>query len=437
MLEAGTYEIKLMANAHHVIDSREYVVDQTVTYGEGNPRSGDLTAAVNRFEDVSTGQITQYVSRADWEGTTPKAREDGKTASDSTVSALTAGAVYDSDPNAPAITFASNGLTLEDMAGLDYDDPKWEKLLEQLSVEDMTKMISNGGWSTPEVASVGKPATNDLDGPAGINSLVSDLKGVAYPSEALIGASWNQELLESFGHTFGAEAAANHVVGLYAPAVNIHRTPYSGRNFEYYSEDALLSGKLGAAMVRGYASQGVYAYVKHFALNDQESNRLSISVWSNEQAMRELYLKAFEVVQNHRHDEQLQLPGRNLGGSQPGPAHRGSAGRVGLPGHRGHRLRHGQYQLDGHQPGPAGRGRHDAVPHGCEPGQQHRHRPAGDASGLPQHPLHPGQQRRRSRRGHLSLLAGTAGGAGYCRDRRRPVRVPGADHAQGKAEYWR
>jgi beta-glucosidase len=296
VLEAGTYQIKLMANAHEVIDSREYVVDQTVTYGEGNPRSGDLIAAVNRFEDVSTGQITQYVSRADWEGTTPKAREDGKAASDSTVSALTASPVYDSDPNAPAITFASSGLTLEDMAGLDYDDPKWEKLLEQLSVEDMTNMISNGGWSTPEVASVGKPATNDLDGPAGINSLVSDLKGVAYPSEALIGASWNQELLESFGHTFGAEAAANHVVGLYAPAVNIHRTPYSGRNFEYYSEDALLSGKLGAAMVRGYASQGVYAYVKHFALNDQESNRLSISVWSNEQAMRELYLKAFEVV---------------------------------------------------------------------------------------------------------------------------------------------
>ena len=296
VLEAGTYQIKLMANAHEVIDSREYVVDQTVTYGEGSPRSGDLTAAVNRFEDVSNGQITQYVSRTDWEGTTPRAREDGKAASDATVSALTASPVYDSDPNAPAITFASNGLTLEDMAGLDYDDPKWEKLLEQLSVEDMTNMISNGGWSTPEAASVGKPATNDLDGPAGINSLVSDLKGVAYPSEALIGASWNQELLENFGHAFGAEATANHVVGLYAPAVNIHRTPYSGRNFEYYSEDALLSGKLGAAMVRGYASQGVYAYVKHFALNDQESNRLSISVWSNEQAMRELYLKAFEVV---------------------------------------------------------------------------------------------------------------------------------------------
>lgn len=296
VLEAGTYQIKLMANAHEVIDSREYTVDQTVTYGEGNARGTDLTAAVNRFEDVSNGQITQYVSRADWEGTTPKAREDGKAASAETVSALTSAPVYENDPNAQPISFANNGLTLEDMTGLDYDDPKWDRLLEQLSVEDMTNMISNGGWSTPEVASVGKPATNDLDGPAGINSLVSSLQGVAYPSEALIGASWNQQLLEDFGHTFGAEATANHVVGLYAPAVNIHRTPYSGRNFEYYSEDALLSGKLGAAMVRGYASQGVYAYVKHFALNDQESNRLSISVWSNEQAMRELYLKAFEVV---------------------------------------------------------------------------------------------------------------------------------------------
>lgn len=296
VLEAGTYQIKLMANAHQVIDSREYTVGQTVTYGEGNPRSTDLTAAVNRFEDVSTGQITRYVSRADWEGTTPKTREDGKAASAETVSALTSAPVYENDANAQPISFASNGLTLEDMAGLDYDDPKWDRLLEQLSVEDMTNMISNGGWSTPEVASVGKPATNDLDGPAGINSLVSSLQGVAYPSEALIGASWNQQLLEDFGHTFGAEATANHVVGLYAPGVNIHRTPYSGRNFEYYSEDALLSGKLGAAMVRGYASQGVYAYVKHFALNDQESNRLSISVWSNEQAMRELYLKAFELV---------------------------------------------------------------------------------------------------------------------------------------------
>ena len=296
VLEAGTYQIKLMTNAHEIIDSREYTVDQTVTYGEGNARGTDLIAAVNRFEDVANGQITKYVSRADWEGTTPATRVESKDASAETVASFTNPAVYADDPNAQSISFANNGLTLEDMAGLPYDDPKWVQLLEQLSIDDMTNMISNGGWSTPEVPSVGKPATNDLDGPAGINSLVSSLQGVSYPSGALIGATWNQALVEAFGETFGAEAVANHVVGLYAPAVNIHRTPYSGRNFEYYSEDALLSGKLGASMVQGYATQGVYGYVKHFALNDQESNRLSLSVWSNEQAMRELYLKAFEIV---------------------------------------------------------------------------------------------------------------------------------------------
>ena len=159
----------------------------------------------------------------------------------------------------------------------------------------MTNMIANGGWSTPEITSVGKPATNDLDGPAGINSLVSSLKGVSFPSEVIVGSSWNTDLAQRFGTAFGAEAAANHVVGLYAPGMNIHRTPFSGRNFEYYSEDGLLSGKMGAAMVQGVDSQGVYTYIKHFALNDQESNRLSISVWANEQSIREIYLKPFEL----------------------------------------------------------------------------------------------------------------------------------------------
>ena len=162
-------------------------------------------------------------------------------------------------------------------------------------MDDMTNMIANGGWSTPEITSVGKPATNDLDGPAGINSLVSSLKGVSFPSEVIVGSSWNTDLAQRFGTAFGAEAAANHVVGLYAPGMNIHRTPFSGRNFEYYSEDGLLSGKMGAAMVQGVDSQGVYTYIKHFALNDQESNRLSISVWANEQSIREIYLKPFEL----------------------------------------------------------------------------------------------------------------------------------------------
>ena len=295
VLEAGTYQIKLMNNAHEVIDHREYEVPATITYSGENARSTDLVAATNEFEDVAQGQIKQYVSRADWEGTLPTTRTDGKTASAETVAAKENTPVYENNDSDQPITIADHGLTLEDMTGLDYDDPKWNDLLEQLSVDDMTNMISNGGWSTPEVASVGKPATNDLDGPAGINSLVSNLKGVSFPSEVIVGSSWNTDLAQRFGTAFGAEAAANHVVGLYAPGMNIHRTPFSGRNFEYYSEDGLLSGKMGAAMVQGVGSQGVYTYIKHFALNDQESNRLSISVWANEQSIREIYLKPFEL----------------------------------------------------------------------------------------------------------------------------------------------
>ena len=295
VLEAGTYQIKLMNNAHDVIDQREYEVPATITYSGDNARSTDLVAATNEFEDVAQGQIKQYVSRADWEGTLPTTRTDGKTASAETVAAKENTPVYENNDSDQPITIADHGLTLEDMTGLDYDDPKWNDLLEQLSVDDMTNMISNGGWSTPEVASVGKPATNDLDGPAGINSLVSNLKGVSFPSEVIVGSSWNTDLAQRFGTAFGAEAAANHVVGLYAPGMNIHRTPFSGRNFEYYSEDGLLSGKMGAAMVQGVDSQGVYTYIKHFALNDQESNRLSISVWANEQSIREIYLKPFEL----------------------------------------------------------------------------------------------------------------------------------------------
>ena len=295
VLEAGTYQIKLMNNAHEVIDQREYEVPATITYSGDNARSTDLVAATNEFEDVAQGQIQKYVSRADWEGTLPTTRTDGKTASAETIAAKENTPVYENNDSDQPITIADHGLTLEDMTGLDYDDPKWDDLLEQLSVDDMTNMISNGGWSTPEVASVGKPATNDLDGPAGINSLVSSLKGVSFPSEVIVGSSWNTDLAQRFGTAFGAEAAANHVVGLYAPGMNIHRTPFSGRNFEYYSEDGLLSGKMGAAMVQGVGSQGVYTYIKHFALNDQESNRLSISVWANEQSIREIYLKPFEL----------------------------------------------------------------------------------------------------------------------------------------------
>lgn len=299
VLEKGTYEIKLMNNAHDVLDSFTYDVEDTIVYNEDNARSSDKTVAVNTF-DFAAGDVT-YVSRSDWEGTLPTERVEKKEATAEILDQLNLDNinklyVNPSNEGDKITTGADNGLTLSDMAGVPYDDEKWDKLLDELSVDEMAKLMGYGGFSTVEIASIDKVATIDIDGPAGLNALTSDISGVQFPSEAVIGSTYNVELVDEMGQTYAQEANAHGVVGLYAPGVNIHRTPFSGRNFEYYSEDPVLNGKLGAAMTRGCNSMGVYCYPKHFALNDQETNRSGVCVWSNEQAMREIYLKAFEIV---------------------------------------------------------------------------------------------------------------------------------------------
>ncbi len=299
VLEKGTYEIKLMNNAHDVLDSFTYDVDDTIVYDENNARSSDKTAAVNTF-DFAAGDVN-YVSRSDWEGTLPTERVEKKEATAEILDQLNLDNinklyVNPSNEGDKITTGADNGLTLSDMAGVPYDDEKWDKLLDELSVDEMAKLMGYGGFSTVEIASIGKVATIDIDGPAGLNALTSDISGVQFPSEAVIGSTYNVDLVDEMGQTYAQEANAHGVVGLYAPGLNIHRTPFSGRNFEYYSEDPVLNGKLGAAMTRGCNSMGVYCYPKHFALNDQETNRSGVCVWSNEQAMREIYLKAFEIV---------------------------------------------------------------------------------------------------------------------------------------------
>ncbi len=299
VLEKGTYEIKLMNNAHDVLDSFTYDVEDTIVYNENNARSSDKTAAVNTFDFVA-GDVN-YVSRSDWEGTLPTERVEKKEATAEILDQLNLDNinklyVNPSNEGDKITTGADNGLTLSDMAGVPYDDEKWDKLLDELSVDEMAKLMGYGGFSTVEIASIDKVATIDIDGPAGLNALTSDISGVQFPSEAVIGSTYNVELVDEMGQTYAQEANAHGVVGLYAPGLNIHRTPFSGRNFEYYSEDPVLNGELGAAMTRGCNSMGVYCYPKHFALNDQETNRSGVCVWSNEQAMREIYLKAFEIV---------------------------------------------------------------------------------------------------------------------------------------------
>jgi beta-glucosidase len=192
---------------------------------------------------------------------------------------------------------ASNGLKLADLTGKSYDDPQWDDLLDQLSFDDMALMINLGGWQTAQIDSVGKIATSDCDGPAGLNNFITQAYGTAFPAEVLMAQTWSKEMATKIGDAMGREYADANNYGWYGPAMNTHRSAFAGRNFEYYSEDGVLAGKFASNQVNAAAKLGVYAYIKHFALNDQETNRCSILMtYSNEQAMREIYLKPFEIV---------------------------------------------------------------------------------------------------------------------------------------------
>ncbi|MCD7760916.1 MAG: beta-glucosidase, partial [Clostridiales bacterium] len=287
-------------NSHDLIDSRTVTVDADVIYNDENDgaRSTDSIAAVNQFDDVSFGECTTYLTRADWEGTFPTERAAfSREASEETLAVINDTSIP-TDESAEAIVVADHGLTLEDVAGLDYDDPLWDDLLEQVSVDEMVNLVSNGGWATQAVSSVGKSAYVEVDGPNGINNIMAGTTGTQYCAQSVLACTWNTDLAYEMGVTFAQEAIAMEVAALYAPAMNIHRSPFSGRNYEYYSEDGVHSGKMAAAEVQGIQSQGVTTYCKHFAVNDQESNRDSggLLTWVNEQAMREIYLKAFEIA---------------------------------------------------------------------------------------------------------------------------------------------
>lgn len=202
----------------------------------------------------------------------------------------------DPDDEMP-VTGADNGIMLADMRGLDYDDPQWEDFLDQLTFEEMRDLVAYGGYQTIAIDSVGKVATVDCDGPASINNNFTGLGSVGMPCVMMIACTWNKDIAYDYGEMMGRMADEMGTSGWYAPAMNTHRSAFSGRNFEYYSEDGYLAGMMAANAVQGAASHGVYSYIKHFALNDQETNRKSmLCTWSNEQAIREIYLKPFELA---------------------------------------------------------------------------------------------------------------------------------------------
>ena len=330
ILDAGEYYLTVAADAHaavnNILAAKGYAPENTsgrmdaagdaamvfawtqetfdkTTYAvslNGTPITNLFDSAnINLYEGRGDNGVT-WLTRSDWLGTLPAAPVQFT---------LTPQMIADLqdvqyDPaEYPSVAMpvmgADNGLTLYDMIGLDFDDPKWELLLDQLTFEEMVAGIGDSfHWRMP-VKSIEAPGTRDENGPQGLTASLfgtgaKELKATAFTSEDVMAATFNVDLMYEVGNMIGNNCLAADVVCLYGPGSNTHRTPYGGRNFEYYSEDGFLAGMIGAAEIRGIQDKGVDVVIKHFALNDAEQDRIGQAAWINEQAAREIYLKAFQ-----------------------------------------------------------------------------------------------------------------------------------------------
>ena len=304
VLEAGDYEIAIKSDSHTVIDAQTYTVSSDVDYSAG--RSTDLAAPANLF-DFADGGLT-YLSRADGFANFAQATAAPSTtlrAEDKALFVNNSNYEIPTDPSATMpTTGANNGMKAVDLRGASYDDERWDTLLDNLTLDEMNTMIALGGYQTAPAASIDKVQTVDCDGPAALNNNFTQVGSVGFPSSVMIACTWNEDLARAFGESIAAMAEDMDVSGWYAPAMNIHRTPLAGRNFEYYSEDGFLSGRIASQATQGASDNGVYPYIKHFALNDQETGRWEmLTTWSTEQAMREIYLKPFELCVKDNRDQ--------------------------------------------------------------------------------------------------------------------------------------
>lgn len=332
ILDEGDYYLVAATDSHDAVNNalaaKGYTVantngrmdkdgDASLVYKWNNPEfdaktysvSANGTKIVNRLSDADinlyegVNEKVTYLSRNDWTGTFPK--EIIKLTLTKELVEDLQDILYDSDDyedydiKMPAMG-AKNGLKLYDMIGLDFDDARWQTLLDQLEFDEMVTLIGDAFHWTMPVKSVEAPGTRDENGPQGLTaSLISSqataLAATAFTSEDVMAATFNAELVSEVGKVIGNNCLMSNVACLYGPGNNIHRTPYGGRNFEYYSEDGFLSGKISAYEVAAIQAKGVHVVMKHFALNDSEQDRIGLGVWVNEQAAREIYLKAFQA----------------------------------------------------------------------------------------------------------------------------------------------
>ena len=330
ILDAGEYYLTVATDAHNAVNNvlaaKGYTPENTsgrmdaagdaamvwtwtqdafdsTTYAtslNGTPITNLFDSAnINLYEGRGDNGVV-WLSRSDWTGTMPTAPVQF-TLTEQMIADLQ-DVQYDPadyEPVPMPVMGADNGLTLYDMIGLPYDDPRWEALLDQLTFEEMVAGIGDSfHWRMP-VKSVEAPGARDENGPQGLTaSLFGEgavaIRATAFTSEDVMAATFNVDLMYEVGNMIGNNCLMADVVCLYGPGSNTHRTPYGGRNFEYYSEDGFLAGMIGAAEIRGIQDKGVEVVIKHFALNDSEQDRIGQAAWLNEQAAREIYLKAFQ-----------------------------------------------------------------------------------------------------------------------------------------------
>lgn len=350
VLESGDYRISVRTDSHSIVDEKTVNVASTITYNsEDNTHNGDAIVATNVFDDANGG--LNYLSRADHFANAKEALAGPVNYSMSDKDKSTFYNVgnydptkFDNDSDDMPTTGARNGLRLVDLRGVDYNDAKWDRLLDQLTFDDMDNLIANAGYQNAAIKSIGKVRLSDVDGPAALKDNFTGVSSIGLPSNIVLACSWNKDLAREYGETIGDMAHEMQVSGWYAPSVNLHRSPFAGRNFEYFSEDPTLSGDLSGEQVLGAADRGVYAFIKHFALNEQETQRNGqLCTWANEQSIRELYLKPFETVIKADGDAQAVMGSFNYIGNTYSSAHTGlqpdrPTRRVGFQGLRGNRL---------------------------------------------------------------------------------------------------
>ena len=330
ILDAGDYYFTAATDAHNAVNNilaaKGYTVESTdgkmtadgnadltytwtedtldtTTYAtseNGTEITNQLSCAdPNLYEGVE--ETVTWLSRSDWNGTLPT--ETVKLTLTELLKKDLQDIRYDAadyeSVEMPTLG-AKNGVKLYDMIGLDYNDPKWDELLDQMTFDEMNSLIGDAFHWTMPVKSVEAPGTRDENGPQGLTASLlgndkSQLTATAFTSEDVMAATFNTEIMTEIGKVIGNNCLQANIACLYGPGNNIHRTPYGGRNFEYYSEDGFLSGMMSAYEVAAIQAKGVHVVMKHFALNDCEQDRIGLGVWLNEQAAREVYLKAFQA----------------------------------------------------------------------------------------------------------------------------------------------